>query len=228
MAGSSTADAPAFYFDLAVPECYLVAERILQTLPVACEWRPVLASELPGPDGFGVWRCAEERDIELAQFERDAAALGLQPVRWPAELPLDSVYAMRVATYAAGIGRAVAFAQAAFRQAYAAGRDLGVPDNVLIAAAACEMHPAAVLKAVELRSVAETLVRTTAQAAARGVRGVPAIWTPSGTFEGRAGLDAAAAALALDAEDVAAFDTAMDEKGPNVPWEQVKGDLGRD
>ena len=29
-----------------------------------------------------------------------------------------------------------------------------------------------------------------------------------------------------DAEDVAAFDAAMDEEGPNIPWEQVKIDLG--
>lgn len=29
-----------------------------------------------------------------------------------------------------------------------------------------------------------------------------------------------------DAEDVAAFDAAMDEEGPNLPWAQVKVDLG--
>jgi len=29
-----------------------------------------------------------------------------------------------------------------------------------------------------------------------------------------------------DAEDVAAFDAAMAEEGPNIPWEQVKADLG--
>ncbi len=29
-----------------------------------------------------------------------------------------------------------------------------------------------------------------------------------------------------DADDVAAFDAAMDEEGPNIPWEQVKADLG--
>jgi antitoxin Phd len=29
-----------------------------------------------------------------------------------------------------------------------------------------------------------------------------------------------------DAEDVVAFDAAMKEEGPNVPWEQVKVDLG--
>jgi 2-hydroxychromene-2-carboxylate isomerase len=183
---------PAFYFDLAVPECYLVAERILRVLPAGCEWKPVLADDLPGPLGFGSWRCAEEREIELAQFERDAADRGLQPVRWPPELPLQSTYAMLVATYAASIGRGVAFAQAAFRQIYAGGHDLGIRDNVLVAAAACEMHPAAVLKAAELRSVADALDRTTAEAVARGVRTVPAIWTPAAVFDGDAGLDAAA------------------------------------
>lgn len=29
-----------------------------------------------------------------------------------------------------------------------------------------------------------------------------------------------------DAADVAAFDAAMAEEGPNIPWEQVKVDLG--
>lgn len=29
-----------------------------------------------------------------------------------------------------------------------------------------------------------------------------------------------------DAEDVAGFDVAMAEEGPNIPWEQVKADLG--
>lgn len=29
-----------------------------------------------------------------------------------------------------------------------------------------------------------------------------------------------------DAEDIAAFDEAMAEEGPNIPWGQVKADLG--
>lgn len=29
-----------------------------------------------------------------------------------------------------------------------------------------------------------------------------------------------------ETDDVAAFDEAMAEEGPNVPWEQVKADLG--
>ena len=48
---------------------------------------------------------------------------------------------MRAATFAQQIGRTVAFSLAAFRQAFAAGRDLSDMDNVVIAAAACELHP---------------------------------------------------------------------------------------
>ena len=29
-----------------------------------------------------------------------------------------------------------------------------------------------------------------------------------------------------DVEDIAAFDAAMAEEGPNIPWEKVKADLG--
>jgi antitoxin Phd len=29
-----------------------------------------------------------------------------------------------------------------------------------------------------------------------------------------------------EAEDVAAFDSAMAEEGPSIPWDQVKADLG--
>ncbi len=187
---------PAFYFDLGSPESYLAAERILQTVPGPCEWRGVLAADLPGGGGPGPWRCAEEREIELGQIERTAALRGLQPVRWPAELPFDSTYAMLVATYARQIGRAVAFALAAFRQAYAGGRSLSEPDNVLIAASACEMHPAAVLRAAGLRSVREALRSTTAQAAAEGVVAVPAVVVGGEVFHGDAALQGAAAALA--------------------------------
>jgi 2-hydroxychromene-2-carboxylate isomerase len=197
MAGSSTGRAaPAFYFDLASPEAYLAAERILPLMAVPCEWVPVLASELPGAETWQAFRCAEERDIALAQVERVAAERGLQPLRWPDPFPFDSLYAMRVATYARQIGKTVAFALAAFRQAYAGGRSLGEPDNVVIAAAACEMHPSAVLKAAELRGVASALQQATAEAVARGIRGVPGVWTGTEAFHGDAQLERAAAALA--------------------------------
>jgi 2-hydroxychromene-2-carboxylate isomerase len=164
-AGSSTADAePArarFYYDLASPSCWLVAERILRVMPVATEWMPVrLAGGPLEGEGF---RCAEEERIWREQIERRAAELALQPVRWPAEVPFDSGLAMRAATYAKLTGRAVAFSLAAFRQAWCGGRSLEGEDAVTIAGAACELHPRALLKGASLASTRAALERASAQ-----------------------------------------------------------------
>jgi 2-hydroxychromene-2-carboxylate isomerase len=183
---------PAFYYDLFSPECYLAAERILQLAP-GVEWVPLRAPELPGADTLEGFRCETDVAAFRDRIERVAARRGLQPVRWPDPFPSDTAYAMRVATYARQIGRAVAFSLAAFRQAFAAGRDLGVADNVLIAAAACELHPGAVAKAAALTSVARALDAATALAAQRGVHDVPAVWLPDGrVLHGDAALDGAA------------------------------------
>jgi 2-hydroxychromene-2-carboxylate isomerase len=190
-------DRPAsFYFDLSSPLAYLAAERVLQVLPRPAEWRPVLARELPGGDPLGAFRCAEEADVFRTEIARRAGELGLLPLRWPQPFPFDSVLAMRVATYAKSIGRATAFAQAAFRQAFAAGRNLEEADNVLIAAAACEMHPDAVLAASELRAVARELARGTAGAAEAGVLEVPAVVVGERVFLGERVLEEARAHMA--------------------------------
>lgn len=189
--------APAsFYFDLASPLAYLAAERALSVLPGPAEWQPVLARELgPGAQTFEAFRCAAEEEIFRDEVARRARELGLQPLRWPQPFPFDSAPAMRAATYAKSIGRAVPFALAAFRQAFAGGRSLAEPDNVLIAAAACEMHPAALLRAVEMRSVGEQLARTTAEAASRGVADVPAVVVGERVFGGERALEQAAGAM---------------------------------
>ncbi|MGA7704039.1 MAG: DsbA family protein [Solirubrobacteraceae bacterium] len=183
----------AFYFDLASPLAYLAAERVLHTMPGPCEWQPVLARELPGAESFEAFRCRDDEDIFRLEIERRARALGLQELRWPDPFPYDSELPMRVATYAKSIGKVVAFAQAAFRQAFAGGRPLQALDNVLIAAAACEMHPAAVQKGAALRSVGDGLSRSTAAAAALGVTDVPAIRVGERVFHGERTLDEAAA-----------------------------------
>jgi 2-hydroxychromene-2-carboxylate isomerase len=190
----------AFYYDLFSPEAYLTAERIINLLPAA-EWIPVSAPNLPGADMLDAFLCPTDRAAYCDRIERRAAQRGLQEVRWPDPFPCDSAYAMCVATYARQIGRAVAFSLAAFRQAFAGGRDLGVPDNVMIAAAACEMHPRAVAKSAGMSSIARALDEATALAAQRGVRDVPAVWVPDGggdtgrIFHGDDALDGAVRAL---------------------------------
>jgi 2-hydroxychromene-2-carboxylate isomerase len=108
--------------------------------------------------------------------------------------PADTATAMLVAVYAKQIGRAVAFSLAAFRQAFAGGRDLGDPDTVLIAGAACEMHPSAVLKAIGMRSVAKALEQAGDRARSAGVRSLPAIQIGDELFEGEHALRDAAGA----------------------------------
>jgi 2-hydroxychromene-2-carboxylate isomerase len=189
----------AFYFDLASPLAYLVAERILQAIPGPLEWQPVLARELPGAETFEGYRCETEEQIFRREVERRVDDLGLQPLRWPRPFPFDSDLAMRAATYAKSIGRVVPFAQAAFRQAFAAGRPLSDTDSVLIAAAACEMHPQAVLRGAELRSVREQLAGATAEAARAGVGDVPAVRIGDRVLAGERALEEAGELIASTA-----------------------------
>jgi 2-hydroxychromene-2-carboxylate isomerase len=153
----------------------------------------VLARELGGAQALDSFRGREEEDVFRAEVALRARELHLQPLRWPEPFPFDSELAMRVATYAASIGRAVAFAQAAFRQAFAGGHSLDVPDHVLIAAAACEMHPAAVQVAAKRPALARELKACTARASELGVRDVPAILVGERTFHGERAIEQAAA-----------------------------------
>ena len=194
---------PTFYYDLGSPECYLAAERISFVLGVTPAWEPVNGSWAEGhtadgcqPQGSGL-PLGLQRD--RGATERIARERGLQTMRWPPHWPPDSRLAMLAATYAKSIGRATAFSLAAFRQTFAAGRDLSDLNTILIAAAACEMHPAAVVKAVGLRSVARALENATERAVASGVRRLPALRVGGFVFEGDNGLDEAAGALAARA-----------------------------
>lgn len=203
-AGSSTVElnlgeaAPvaAFYLDLRSPEAYLAAERVLQVLPFAAEWIPIRSTDLPGADTLEGFRCATDAEAFRERLAARAARQGVQPLKWPEPFPLEGDLALRAATYAKGIGRIVAFTLAAFRQAFAGGRDLAQPDHVVIAGSACEMHPTATLKAVETRGVRAALDEATRLAAERGVRDVPAIWLPDGrVFHGEDAVEQAAAAV---------------------------------
>ena len=186
---------PVFYYDLASPYAYLAAERIHDVLPVTPVWQPILLGGIWQQSGGGSWAMTDARAEGIAEVERRAAEYGLLPMRWPDPWPGNSLRAMRAATFAQQIGRAVAFSLAAFRQAFAAGRDLSELDNVVIAGAACELHPNALLKAIETQSVKDRLRDATAEAYALGVRGVPTVAVGNELFFGDDRLEEAAAAL---------------------------------
>jgi 2-hydroxychromene-2-carboxylate isomerase len=187
-----------FYFDLGSPYAYLTAERISGLFTEAGleqpEWQPILLGGLFRTFERDSWANGPGREEGIAEVERRAAAQGLPPLAWPEPWPGNTLFAMRVATFAKQTGRTVSFALAAFRQAFAAGRDLSEPDNVLIAAAACELHPNALLKAVETKGVKDALRTATDSAAELGVFGVPSLLVDGEVFWGDDRLEEAVSA----------------------------------
>ena len=165
----------------------MFAERVGEP-PV---WEPVLLGGLFKRFGRNSWANGPGREEGIAEVERRADAYGLPALRWPQPFPGDTLFAMRVATFAKQTGRAVAFSLAAFRQAYAAGRDLSDPDTVLLAGAAAELHPRAVSAAAERNSVKRALREATERAGDLGVRGVPSVVVGDEVFWGDDQLDRA-------------------------------------
>lgn len=189
-----------FYFDLGSPYAYLAAERVNGVFAErgleAPEWQPILLGGLFGRFDRGSWAETPQREAGLAEVERRAEEYGLPAIHWPEPFPGNTLAAMRAATFAKQAGRTVAFALAAFRQAFAAGRDLSDSENVLVAAAACELHPKAVLKGIETASIKSALREATELAGDSGVRGVPSLLVDGKVFWGDDHLTDATAALA--------------------------------
>jgi 2-hydroxychromene-2-carboxylate isomerase len=196
MAGPPTPS--VFFFDLGSPYAYLAAERVnglfAEAGAAVPEWQPILLGGLFKRFGRSSWGAGGEREAGLRECNRRASAYGLPPIAWPDGWPGDYLFAMRAATFAKEIGKTVSFSLAAFRQAFAGGRDLADPDNVLLAAAAAEMHPRALLAAVGRDSIKLRLREATERAGDLGVRGVPAIVVDGEVFWGDDRLEDAVAA----------------------------------
>ena len=186
--------AAVFYYDLGSPYAWLAAERINALFPVVPVWQPILLGGLFKRFGRDSWANGPGREEGMREVERRAGEYGLPAVRWPEPWPGNMLTAMRAAVFAKETGRAVAFSLAAFRQAFAGGNDLGDVNYVLMAAAACELHPNAVLKGIESRNVKDSLRAATDEAAECGVTGVPSVVVGGEVFWGDDRLDEAAAA----------------------------------
>ena len=192
---------PTFYFDFNSPYSYLAAERVNQVLPEPPVWQPIALAFVLRASGRTPWSMQPDgpEPSDLAEIERRAAERGLPEVKYPPGWPVQtySLTPLRAAVFAGQTGRMEAFSLAAFRQAFAAGRDLADVDNVLLAAAACELHPKAVLKGIETAAVKEALREATEEAIGRGVVGVPTIAVGDELFWGDDRLEDAARAASV-------------------------------
>jgi 2-hydroxychromene-2-carboxylate isomerase len=174
-------DRAVFYYDFNSPYSYLAAERISGLFAEAGveqpEWQPISFGHVLKATGREPWSFEEERSAHFAEVQRRAEERGMPEVVYPKGWPIEnySLKPVRAAVYAKESGRVVSFSLACFRQVFAAGKDMGEVDNVLIAAAACELHPNAVLKGIETQSVKEKLRAATDEALALGIVGVPTV-----------------------------------------------------
>jgi 2-hydroxychromene-2-carboxylate isomerase len=196
---SNTAETnrPTFYYDFNSPYAYLAAERINSMFDSPPVWQPIALWFVLQHDNRIPWSMKPDtKEPGMREIEQRAAERDLPPVRWPEGWPVDtySLTPLRAAVFADESGRVEAFSLAAFRQAFAAGRNLSDVDNVLLAAAACELHPRAVQKAIERDSIKKKLKVATDEAIQRGVPGVPTVAVGDQLFWGDDRLEEAAAA----------------------------------
>jgi 2-hydroxychromene-2-carboxylate isomerase len=189
---------PVFYYDFNSPYAWLAAERVNSVLPVPPVWQPVSFGHILKVTGRRPWSFDEPSQSDgKAEIERRCSERGLPAPRWIDGWPVGtySLLPLRAAVFAQQAGRAVSFSLAAFRQFFAAGRTLSELDNVLIAAAASELHPRAVTKGIESQTVKDALREATQQAIDLGVIGVPTVAIGNQLFWGDDQLEQAAAAL---------------------------------
>ena len=189
-------DQPVFYYDFNSPYAWLAAERVNHVLTTPPVWRPISFSHLLKHQQRLAWSLRDERDEGMAEVERRAQERGLPQVRWPEGWPADTVplAGLRAATFAADMGKSVSFSLAAFRQTFLAGRPMNEIDNVLLAGAACELHPNAIKAALGRDSVKRKLTENTNEAIERGIEGVPTVAVDDQLFWGDDQLEHAARA----------------------------------
>jgi 2-hydroxychromene-2-carboxylate isomerase len=186
-AGGRAVERPAFFFDLACPFSYLVAERVERTLGEV-DWVPVARTSLPN-------RPLSLRSPKLRQLaERRAMELRL-PLVWPERGSTGTPSALRAAAYAADVGAGATFALAASRLAFCGGFDLEDPEILAEAAAAAGIPLEGCLAAASDTSWDDELRVVGYGLASRGINELPAIRVDRRLLGGERCLAEAAALL---------------------------------
>jgi 2-hydroxychromene-2-carboxylate isomerase len=178
-AGDRWADRPAFFFDLACPFSYLVAERVERLLGHV-EWVPVPSWTGADPGSVG------SRAQVLARAMRLPLVL---PEHFAAPVP----GAMRAAAYAAEIGAGPRFALAALRLAFCGGFDLERSTVVSDVAGAAGISPRECVAAASEEWRDEDLNATAEALSSQGVDELPVIGVDGRWFHGLGGLTEATA-----------------------------------
>jgi 2-hydroxychromene-2-carboxylate isomerase len=187
--------APVLYFDLASPYAYLAVQRAPTVLGPAVELEPILLGAIFKCRGYGSWAASAERSAGVAEVERRARERGLPPIVWPQGWPLNSLLAMRAATWAKRHARVAEFARVAYEREFGAGADLAELTVLQGCAAEAGLDAEAMSRAIQTREIKDELRRVTDRAWGLGVHGVPSVRIGETIFYGDDTLELAATAL---------------------------------
>jgi 2-hydroxychromene-2-carboxylate isomerase len=175
----------AFHFELSCPFTYLAAERVDRSF-AAVDWIPVSRATATRPGGASLCRLRRAAEARADQLR--------MPLVWPESFPAAVPATMRVAGYAASVGRSAEFALAAGRLAFCGGFDLEDPEIIAEAAAAAGLGLEASLAAARDRERDRELEAAGWRLRAVGADRLPALSVGRSLFWGEERVVEAAAA----------------------------------
>jgi 2-hydroxychromene-2-carboxylate isomerase len=177
-----------FFFDYASPYSYLACqqvEAVAQRTGAELRWRPfLLGAVFKATGNVPPISTANKAAWLLRDVQEWTSYLGLPPFRMPENFPINSLKANRLGLVAAEQGRIVPFSHAAFRAAFAEGKDLADPQVLTGLARAAELNPEQALAKAETQEIKDALRRNTDEALARGTFGAPTFFVGDTLFFG--------------------------------------------
>ena len=184
---------PQFFFGAMSPYAWIAAERIGSLLPDA-RWRPVLLGAVFKAHDRVSWGITERRAEGMSDCEARAAEYGLGPIRWPEPWPTSDLLIARAMTYAELHDRLKEFALIAMRLSFLEGAGLGEPATVLEAGRRAGIGEGELERGLSEQVTKDALRRSTDEALALGVIGVPTVAVGEQLFWGDDRLEEAVAA----------------------------------
>jgi 2-hydroxychromene-2-carboxylate isomerase len=177
-----------FFFDYASPYSYLACqqvEAVAQRTGAELRWRPfLLGAVFKATGNVPPISTANKASWLLRDVQDWTSYLGLPPFRIPENFPINSLKANRLGLVAAEQGRIVPFSHAAFRAAFAEGRDLSDPEVLAGLARVAELDPEQALAKAETQEIKDALRRNTDEALSRGAFGAPTFFVGDELFFG--------------------------------------------
>jgi 2-hydroxychromene-2-carboxylate isomerase len=176
------------WFDYGSPFAYFLATRLDDAVaPFAARvaWKPVALQQLGTYAPYG----DVKRRYVVVDALRTAELHGI-PLRAPEPMPVQSGLALRAALVAEEQGIFPAFHDAVFRAAWAEARDIGQPEVLASCAGLAGDAAARFVARARSAEIDARLAALAAEAAARGVFGVPTMALGDELFWGNDRLDA--------------------------------------